>query len=172
MHSFETAKEIIIDMIQMGVLEPSTATYRSPLVIVKKKNGKNRMCIDFRLLNEATVSNLHPILTVQETWNIWLKCKIWSVMDLSSAFWQIPLHENSRDVTTIWLNSMGSWRHKVVPMGARTSPAALQSLADRLFGDLKANICAVYLDDIISGAATVDVMMENLKLIFERLKIG
>eukprot|EP00116_Pleurobrachia_bachei_P000433 sb/3460695/ len=172
MHSFETAKEMIIDMIQMGVLEPSTATYRSPLVIVKKKNGKNRMCIDFRLLNEATVSNLHPLPTVQETRNIWFGCQIWSVMDLSSAFWQIPLHENSRDVTTIWLNSMGSWRHKVVPMGARTSPAALQSLADRLFGDLKANICAVYLDDIISGAATVEVMMENLKLIFERLKIG
>ena len=57
-------------------------------------------------------------------------------------------------------------------MGARTSPAALQSLADRLFHDLKSSVCAVYLDDIISGAADTDTMITNLALIFERLKIG
>ena len=173
MHSFDEAKKMVTELLDLGVLEPSNAVHRSPLVLVNKPNSnQKRICLDFRTLNSYTEDNLHPMPTVMETRNIWAGCKWWSVLDLSMAYFQIPLHEDSRDLTTIWVNGLGSYRFTRVPMGGKTSGAALQSLTDFLFGDVKKSIVNNFLDDFVSGAKSVAEMIENLALIFERLRQG
>lgn len=172
MHTFDAAKKLITDLIELGVLEPSNSVHRSPLVLVGKKTGGKRLCIDYRMLNEITEDNMHPMPTVWETRNVWAGCRWWSTLDLSSAYFQIPLHEDSRDITTIWVNGLGSWRFTRVPMGGKTSGAALQGLADRLFRKLKQSVCSNYLDDIVSGSVTFKEMVENLRLIFQQLRVG
>ena len=89
LHSFDAAKKLITDLIDMGVLEPSNSVHRNAIVFVKKKSGGMRGCLDFRELNRLTEDNLHPMPTIMETRNIWANCKWWSVLDLSSAYYQI-----------------------------------------------------------------------------------
>ena len=77
----------------MGVLEPSTSKHRSPLILVTKKDGTSRFCVDYRELNKHTVDCDRPVPSIWETRNIWPNCKWFSTLDLSSAYWQIPLDE-------------------------------------------------------------------------------
>ena len=173
MHSFDEAKKLITELIDLGFLEPSNAVHRSPLVLVNKPNSnQKRICIDFRQMNMCTEDNLHPMPTIMETINIWAGCKWWSKLDLSMAYFQIPLHEDSRDLTTIWVNGLGSFRFTRVPMGGKTSGAALQSLTDYLFGDVKKSVVNNFLDDFVTGARSVPEMLENLAMIFGRLRHG
>ena len=82
MHSFDAAKKMISDLIETGVVEPSTAVHRSPLVLVNKRNStQKRLCIDFRELNKNTCDNMHPMPTMMETRNTWVGCKFWSLLD-------------------------------------------------------------------------------------------
>ena len=173
MHSFETAKKMISDLVELGVLEPSNAVHRSPLLLVDKANSsKKRLVIDFRCMNEVTEDSPHPMPTMMEARNTWAGCKFWSVLDLSMAYFQVPLAEESKDITTIWCSGLGSFRFCRVPMGGKTSGAALQALTDRLFGDLKKTVVNNYLDDFVTGARDFEGMMENLAVIFERLRLG
>ena len=173
LHMFDEAKRMVTELLDLGVLEPSNAIHRSPLVLVNKPNSnQKRFCLDYRILNSYTEDNLHPMPTVMETRNIWAGCKWWSVLDLSMAYFQIPLHEDSRDWTTIWVNGLGSYRFTRVPMGGKTSGAALQALTDFLFGDVKKSVVNNFLDDFVTGAKSVAEMLENLEMIFERLRQG
>ena len=172
MHKFAEAKKTMTDLIEMGVLEPSTSHHRSPLVLVSKKTGGKRFCADFRRLNQLIEDCEHPLPTVWETRNVWAGCKWFSVLDLSSAYFQIPLSEDSRDLTTIWVNGIGSYRFTRAPMGAKSSGTALQSLTDKVFIDLKKSVCSNFLDDIISGSKTFEEMVENLGLLFDRLRMA
>ena len=91
MHSFDEAKKLITELIDLGVLEPSNAVHRSPLVLENKPNSnQKRICIDFRQMNMFTEDNLHPMPTIMETRNIRAGCKWWSILDLSMAYFQIP----------------------------------------------------------------------------------
>ena len=170
MHNFAEVQKTISEMIDMGVLEPSSSPYRAPLLLVGKKDGSKRMCVDYRALNLNTIDIQHPLPTIQETRSVWADCKYYSTLDLTSAYHQIPLCESSRDCTTIWVNGIGALRHTRVPMGAKGSGSALQALTDLMFRDLRKSICCNYLDDIISGSKTFQSMMENLRLIFERIR--
>ena len=172
MHKFAEAQKTMKDLIDMGVLEPSTSKNRSNLVLVNKKDGTKRFTADLRTLNDMIEDCEHPMPTVWETRNIWSGCKWFSVLDLSSAYYQIPLDEHSRDYTTIWVNGIGSYRFTRAPMGMKSSGTALQSLTDKLFQDVKKEVCCNFQDDIISGSKTVDGMLNNLKIIFKRLRMG
>jgi hypothetical protein len=101
MHSFDAAKKLILDLLEIGVLEPSNAVHKSSLVVVGKKDGGQRVCADLRELNRLSEDRMHPMPTIWETRNIWAGCRWWSTLDMSSSYHQIPLKISSRDNTII-----------------------------------------------------------------------
>ena len=80
-------------MLDLGIIRTSTSPYASPIVIVKKKDGSNRICIDYRKLNKVTVADPEPIKTSEDLFQRLGKSNYFSKIDLSKGYWQIPMAE-------------------------------------------------------------------------------
>lgn len=172
-HQVEKVTEMITEMEEMGILEKCNSQYRSPVLLVNKKGGgsdNKRLVIDYRILNSFSENILYPMPTIEETRAVCGRGNYFSTFDLKSAYHQIPLEEESRDCTAIWVAGLGCYRYKVVPMGHKQSAGALQSLTDSIFRHLKNKILCSYLDDILVPSATVDEGISRLRAMFERIR--
>ena len=97
--SKDTILEEVRNMVKAGVIEPSSSPYCSPIVIVKKKDGTNRFCIDFRAVNKLTVFDAETIPNADDIFAQLSGCKYVSKFDLSKGYWQLPLDELSKEIT-------------------------------------------------------------------------
>jgi hypothetical protein len=115
-----------------GIIEPSRSPWNSPLLLVAKKidttgKQKYRIVVDFRILNKVTLNEFHPLPNITEILDQLGECQLFSVIDLTSEFYQIPLAESSRELTAFSTNQ-GHWHFKRMAMGMKTSPATFQRL--------------------------------------------
>ena len=125
---------------EMGVFEKCDRQYRSPLLLVDKKDkNSKRLVVDYRSINALSQDILYPMPDLESTRALCGSADLYSVFDLKSAFWQIPLEESSRDCTAIWVTGMGCYRFKVCPQDHKQSPGALQHLSDLIFSDIRGN---------------------------------
>lgn len=154
-------------MIEMDVVEPSRSPWRSPIVLVKKANGKDRLCIDSRKVNSVTVFDSYPLPHISSILDNLGQTKYLSSIDLKDAFWQIPLTKSAREKTAFVVPGRGLWQMKVVPFGMKNSAQAMQRLVDRMFSGEEGIF--TYLDDIIIVTETFDEHIELLNLALERL---
>jgi hypothetical protein len=95
----EMDKEID-EMIKLGIIEPSTAAYASPMILMKKSDGSNRPCVDFRDLNRITVFDAEPMPRVDEIFVKLADSKFFSKFDLAKGYWGIEVEPESRDYTS------------------------------------------------------------------------
>lgn len=154
-------------MIGVDVVEPSKSPWRSPVVLVKKANGKDRLCIDSRKVNAVTKFDSYPLPYISTILDGLGQTKYLSSIDLKDAFWQIPLTEPAREKTAFVVPGRGLWQMKVVPFGMRNSAQAMQRLADRLFsGEIG---IFTYLDDIIIVSESFEEHLRLLELVYDRL---
>ena len=86
-------KDEIREMLDMGVIRKSSSTYALPVVIVKKKDGSNRICVNYRKLNKVTIADPEPMKTSEDLFQQLGKSKFFSKIDLSKGYWQIPIAE-------------------------------------------------------------------------------
>ncbi|KAL6421208.1 hypothetical protein ACFW04_013634 [Cataglyphis niger] len=114
------------DMEAVGVIEPSTSAWSSPVVLVKKKDGKYRFCIDFRKVNDATEKDAYPLPQVTATLKKLRGAKYLSTLDLKQGYWQIPLESKSRPITAFTIPGRGLYQFKVMPFGLHSAPATFQ----------------------------------------------
>lgn len=154
-------------MIALGVIEPADSAWCQSPVLVKKANGKDRLCIDCRNLNKVTVKSKYALPRIESILSRLGKAKFITSIDLQDAFWQIPLEESSRPKTAFNVPGRGMWQFKVVPFGLTTSAQAMQKLMDRLFHD---DCEYIYLDDIIVVSYTFEEHMKALNRVFDKLK--
>ena len=117
-------KEEIADMLELGIIRPSTSPYASPIVIVKKKDGTNRICVDYRKLNNVTVSDPEPMQTADDLFQKLERSKFLSKIDLSKGYWQIPVAKD--DVhKTAFVTPDGRYEFLRMPFGMKNSGATL-----------------------------------------------
>lgn len=154
-------------MIRLDVVEPSRSPWRSPVVLVKKSNGKDRLCIDSRKVNSVTKFDSYPLPYISSILDRLGRTNFLSSIDLKDAFWQIPLSESSKEKTAFVIPGRGLWQMKVMPFGMRNSAQAMQRLIDLLFSSQDGIF--TYLDDIIVVTETFDEHMSLLQLVHERL---
>jgi transposase InsO family protein len=158
-----------------GVIEKCPASgWNSPIIIVPKRdeNGEKtnyRLVVDFRRLNEATVPIQFPIPQIDSIINQLTHSKLFSILDLHSAFYQIKLDTKSRSLTTFQNNNF-SYRFLSMPMGLCTSPSTMQQGANLLFDDLLNKGVNIYLDDIIVYSKTFSEHLDLLREVFSRLR--
>lgn len=154
-------------MISLGVVERSRSPWRSPVVLVKKANGKDRLCIDCRKVNSVTKFDSYPLPYVSSILDNLGQTKYLSSVDLKDAFWQIPLSESAKEKTAFVVPGRGLWQMKVVPFGMKNSAQAMQRLVDMLFSGEHGVF--TYLDDIIIVTETFEEHIRLLELVHARL---
>lgn len=154
------------EMLRLGVIEPSSSPWSSPIVVVKKSNGEYRFCVDFRKVNQVTKRNAYPLPHMNMILDRLRSAKVLSSIDLKSVYWQIPLEEKSKEKTAFTVPGRGLYHFNRMPLGLQNAPACFQRLADNLGADLEPYIF-VYIDDIIVG--NFNTHLQILSKIFDRL---
>ena len=156
-------------MLTGGQIEASDSPWSSPVVLVTKKDGGTRFCVDYRQLNDATTKDAYPLPQIDDTLDMLAGKQWFSTLDLASGYWQVSLSQEAR-VKTAFATHSGLFRFRVMPFGLCNAPATFERLMDRVLQGLRWSRCLVYLDDIISFGTTFDGALANLMLIFERLR--
>ena len=153
-------EECVTEMLTGGQIEPSDSPWSSPVVLVTKKDGGTRFCVDYRRLNDVTVKDAYPLPIIDDTLDMLAGRQWFSTLDLADGYWQVSLSQKAR-VKTAFAKHSGLFQFRVMPFGLCNAPATFKRLMDRT--------CLVYLDDIISFGSIFDSALGNLTLIFERL---
>ena len=164
----ETARAVG-EMRKQGVIEPSASPWSSPIVLVNKKDGSTRFCVDYRRLNNVTHKDSYPLPRIDDTIEAMAGVSWFSTLDLKSGYWQVPLDDSSKEKTAF---STGNalWQFKVMPFGLCNAPATFERLMEQVLFGLPMSVALVYLDDILVPGRSFEAQLANLKLVFERLR--
>ena len=157
-------------MLDANVIRPSTSPYASPIVLVRKKDGKLRFCVDYRKLNSKTVKDAHALPTIDETLDCLVGAKYFSSLDLKSGYWQVEVKENDKPKTAFTAGPLGFFEWNSMAFGLVNAPATFQRVMQAAMGDLYLNQCLLYLDDIIIFSKSFNEHIERLKTVFQRLR--
>ena len=162
----ESLKKDIDDMIKMGVIRESNSPYASPVVVVKKKDGSNRVCVDYRKLNKLTVFDPEPMPAAVDLFQKLNGDKYFSKIDLSKGYWQVTIPE--ADVSkTAFVTPDGSYEFLKMPFGMVNSAATLKRGMKKLLKGMK-NV-EFYWDDILVHTRTWEEHLKTLRELFKRL---
>ena len=156
-------------MLDAGVIRPSNSPWCNAVVLVRKKDGSLRFCIDFRKLNSLTVKDSHPLPRICETLESLVGAAHYSTFDMNSGFWQVPMDEESKQYTAFTLGSMGLYECESMPFGLCNAPPTFQRLMLNCLGELNLTYCHIYLDDVIIFSQTEEEHMERMRVVFDRL---
>lgn len=156
-------------LLDNGLVEPSCSNYNSPLILVPKpeinKEKRWRMCVDYRLVNKKLIADKYPLPRIDEILDGLGRAKVFSVLDLFSGFHQIPLDEDSRDITS-FSTSDGSYRWKVLPFGLNVSPNSFSRMMSLAFAGANQVQFFLYMDDVIVIGNSVKHHLKNLEEVF------
>lgn len=158
------------EMLEMGVVEPSSSAWNNPILFAPKPNNELRFCLDSRKLNAVSKGDAYPLPYISHILDQLRDARYLSSIDLKSAFWQIGLDPASREKTAFTVPGRGLFHFVRMCFGLKGAPATQQRLMDRIFGPEFQNKVFVYLDDIIIISSTFDEHIIFLKKVFERLK--
>ena len=159
-------RKAITEMLQQGIIRESTSPWSSPFFMAKKKDGTFRFVVDYRKLNEKTISDCFPIPLVDDLLGQFHNKKYFSVLDLKSGYWQIPLEEDSKP-RTAFVADNNLYEFNVMPFGLKNAPATFQRLLQSLFKDIG---ILPYLDDIVVASGTSNEHVATLRSVFWKLR--
>ena len=167
--NWQEVKDHLQDLLKKGVIRHSQSDYASPIVLVRKKSGKLRMCCDYRQVNAKTRRHAHPLPRIEESLNALHGAKYFSIIDLQSAFNQVAMDE--KDIhKTAFTTPFGLFEYLRMPYGLINSPSTFQRLMQHVLHEEMMEILLVYLDDIIVFSKTVDQHLERLETVLGRLR--
>ena len=116
-------------MLESGVVERSTSPWASPIVLMKKKDGTVRFCVDYRKVNNITRKDAYPLPRIDTTLDTLSGSQWFSTLDLLSGYWQVEVEEADRDKTAFCVTE-GLFQFRVMPFGLSNAPATFQRLMD------------------------------------------
>jgi hypothetical protein len=134
----EKEKEVekqIDSLLNRDLIEPSNSAWSSPVVLVRKKDGGWRFCIDYRRLNAVTIQDAFPLPRIDESLDALTGSKFFSTLDLPSGYWQVPLDAEAREKSA-FVTRGGLWNWKVLPQGLTSAPATFQRLMEHVLRGL------------------------------------
>ena len=167
---FQEVREHLREMLDAGTIRPSNSPYSSNVVIVRKKDGSIRFCVDFRKLNNKTIKDAYPIPRVEDTLHLLAGAKYLSKLDLRSGYWQVEIEEKDKEKTAFQVGTLGFYEFHRMPFGLCNAPATFQRLMERCMGELNLRDCLIYLDDVIIFSSTFQEHLDRLEAVFFRLR--
>ncbi|PIK42952.1 hypothetical protein BSL78_20195 [Apostichopus japonicus] len=154
-------------MLENGIISPSHSPWSSPILLVPKEDGSQRLCIDYRKVNSVTVTDSHPIPRLDDCIDRIGNSKFVSKYDLLKGYWQVPLTKRAKEIST-FVTPDGVWACNVMPFGMKNAPSTFTRLMNIVCKGLKG--CGTYIDDVILYSDSWQSHIEQTKDFFERLK--
>ncbi|CAF4468330.1 unnamed protein product [Didymodactylos carnosus] len=143
------------------LIRRSTSPWASPVVLIKKKDGSTRFCVDYRKLNNITKKDSYPLPHMGETINRLGGHQYFTKLDLKSGYFQIPIQEDDKEKTAFILQD-GHWEFNVLPQGLKNAPPTFQRIMNELLAYQRWDHCLVYLDDIIIFSKSFQQHVQHL----------
>jgi hypothetical protein len=156
-------------MLEQRVIEPSESPWVSPIVLVQKRDGGVRFCVDYRKLNQVTKLDEFPLPRIDDTLDLLTGSRHFSTLDLASGYWQVEMEPSSKEKTAFTTYS-GLYQFRKMPFGLVNAPATFQRLMEVVVAGLAHSVCVVYLDDILVVGKTVSEHNSNLTQVLQRLR--
>jgi len=144
-----------------GVIEPSSSPWLSPVVLVRKKNGTTRFCIDFRGLNAATVADSYPMPRIDELIDELRDTSWFTVLDAKNAYWSISVAPEDRPKTA-FSDGHRLWQFRRLPFGLATAPSTFQRTINMVLSAVLGRHTVAYLDDVVVHSSSFEEHLEHL----------
>jgi transposase InsO family protein len=161
--------ELVNDMLEKGVVEPSTSPWAAPVVLAWKKDGTPRFCVDYRKCNEVTRKDAYPLPRIDDTIDALAGSQWFCTMDLASGYWQVAMAEEDKEKTA-FVTRKGLFHFNVMPFSLCNAPSTFERLMELVLKGLQWERCLLYINDILAFGKTFDQTLENLREVFSRLK--
>ena len=169
----EAIQEHVRKLSEAGIIRPSDSEWASNCVVVKKKDGTWRLCIDYRELNEKTKNpDSYLLPRIDDTLDALSNAKYFCTLDLLQGYHQVELTESSKEKTAFHAPfcNPSQWEYVYMPFGLVKAPRTFQRLMDRVIQGLEYRVALAYIDDIIVYARDIDGCIDNMQLVLERLR--
>ena len=168
-HMYKEAVEGEIEvMINEGIIEPANSEWASPMVIVKKKDGAIRLCVDYRRLNAVTRVDAYPMPRMDDILDQVGQAKYITTLDLAKGYWQVPVASQDRHKTA-FTTPRGLYQFKMMPFGLCGAPATFQRMMDQIIKGLY-KFTNAYLDDLIIFSTSWEDHLIHLRTVLSRLQ--
>ena len=145
--------ELVDDMLEKGVIQPSASAWASPIVLVPKRDGSLRFCVDYRKVNAVMKKNVYPLPRIDDILDTLSEARYFSRLDLASGFWQIEMDPATREKSA-FVTYHGLHEFVRMPFGLCNTPATFQWLMQVVLAGQEWKYCFVYLDNILVCSKT------------------
>ena len=158
-------------MMNSGIIEPSHSCWSSPVLLVRKKTGEMRFCVDYRKLNSLTKPISFPLPLLTDVFDAMSESTpaIFSLLDLKSGYWQIPMDKDSKQKTA-FSTHQGSFQWNVLPFGLMNAPSSFQMLMSQVFQGMTFKHLIIYIDDLLVYSKSFTEHLEHLQAVFDCLR--
>ena len=160
------------EMQDNGIIEPSKSPWASPVVLVRKRDGSHRFCVDYRGLNSVTIPDNFPLPRIDDLLDQLGESKYFSTIDLAAGFWQIRMHPLSQEKTA-FVVPQGLYEFRVMPFGLTNAPGVFQRLMQQVLVGLNPasgpDFVSVYLDDILVFSRSLQDHLTHLRVVIRKL---
>lgn len=164
-------RDMVQEMVDSGIVKESTSPYASPIVLVKKKSGEKRLCVDYRALNRKTKKEHFPMPLIEDQLDLLAGNNMFIVLDLASGYYQIAIAEDSR-FKTAFVTPDGQFQFNRVPFGLVNAPSVFQRTINKILSEAKIKYALIYMDDILIPCKTFDEGLTRLKEVLGLLRKG
>ncbi|UYV68693.1 K02A2.6-like, partial [Cordylochernes scorpioides] len=162
LHDQQEIQTQIEQMLQYGIIAPSVSPYASPITLVTKRDQTKRFCIDYRKLNEIIAPDVHPLPLIETILDKLSKAKYYSSVDIASAYWQVEIEPNSRNLLAfVTLDSQYEFCR--LPYGFKNSPQIYHRAINQVMQKYKLNFVTHYFDDFIIFSDTLEDHLQHLQ---------
>lgn len=166
---YEQVRQHIQTLLSKKIIRESCSPYASPVVIVKKKDGSLRLCVDYRKLNKKTIKDAYPLPRIEESWDALRGAKYFTTLDLAMGYHQVAMDDRDREKTA-FTSPFGLFEYERMPFGLCNAPATFSRLMQATMNDMIFQMVLVYLDDILVYGRSFKEHLEHLDKVFTRLR--
>lgn len=160
-------KSLLRNMLDGEVIRESSSLWAAPIILVKKKDGSWRFCVDYRKLNSAAHKDAYPLPRIEESLTNLKGAQWYSTLDLASGYRQVEVDEWDREKTA-FTTPLGLYEFEHMPFGLCNAPATFQKLMQRCLGEFLNESLLIYLDDVIVYSSSFNQHLQDLDRVFER----
>lgn len=164
-------QSMVNEMVDSGIVRESSSPYASPIVLVKKKTGEKRLCVDYRALNRKTKKDHYPLPRIEDQLDLLAGNKFFTTLDLASGYYQIPIAEDSRPKTA-FVTPDGQFEYNRMPFGLVNAPSVFQRAINKILAEAKIKYALVYMDDILIPSKDFDEGLIRLREVLKLLRNG